>query len=77
MALPIPRGDKLGTVEIQQVEFYSWRSQIAGKLRQFGIKDVYVFVVDHKSAGAKLDSNDKLMFQDSTYKLLRCDLTKG
>jgi len=76
-ALPILPRDKEGKIESRQKEFDEWRASIAAKLAPFGIDRVYVFVIDHSSTSAVLTTADAVLFEDATYKLIRCDLAKG
>lgn len=76
-ALPILARDTEGKIESRQKEFDDWRANIAAKLVPFGIDSVYVFVIDHRSTAASLMTTDKVLFEDATYKLIRCDLAKG
>ncbi|MEI7577916.1 MAG: hypothetical protein WCK51_13570 [Armatimonadota bacterium] len=76
-ALPILSNDKEGRIESQQRGFDQWRAHISEKLAPFGINRVYVFVIDHRSTSALLKTTDEVLFEDATYKLIRCDLAKG
>ncbi len=76
-ALPIPMREKSGNVETRQADYKIWRENIAQRLVPLGFKKVYVFIVDHRSTSAKLEISDEILFQDASYKLIVCDLSKG
>jgi hypothetical protein len=77
LALPIPMLEKSVKIEARQTDYNIWREKIAQKLVPLGLTKVYVFMVDHKSTSVQLETKDQILFQDATYKLIVCDLSKG